>query len=345
MVAVHASRRAVLKATGAVGLGLAMPMILSTRGRTQGGTETINFQLAFLLNNNQMGQIVADKLGYFEEEKLAVNTLPGGPSMDGIAIVAAGQAEMGVVSSSPNLMMAVSQKIPVKAILSQMQEHPYTFYSRPDTPVRTPQDMIGKKIGVNQTGRILVSALLKVNGIPEDQVEIVTIGAELTPLLTKQADVVTNWATQPTATQKLGPVEAMRLWDHGVQLYGQVQYVNLETLERRPEPVAAFVRAVARGWGYVYENPDKAIEIYLNENDRAVRADEEMAMPLVLQYMFNENTRRDGWGTFDPALWQKQINLYDSLGQFTAGKPNVDDVITMSVLDATKDARPKFGRA
>lgn len=336
-------RRSILKAGLVAAAGLAAPTLITTRGRTQDATETINFQLSFLLNNNQMGQMMAEKLGYFEEERLVVNTLPGGPSMDGIAIVAAGQADMGIVSSSPNLMTAVSQNIPVKAVLSQLQEHPYTFYSRAENPVRTAQDMIGKKIGVNQTGRILVSAILRVNGIPEDEVEIVTIGADMTPLMTGQVDVVTNWATQATAISKLGDVESLRLWDSGVQLYASVNYVNLDTLERRPETVARFVRAVARGWGYVYENRDEAIETYLEMNSRGVREDELLAMPLLMDYMFDARTREHGWGTFDPQVWQAQIDLYDSLGQFTAGTPVLDDIITTSVLDATADARPKLG--
>ena len=35
--------------------------------------------------------------------------------------------------------------------------------------------------------------------------------------------------------------------------------------------------------------------------------------------------------------------LYDELKQFTAGAPKLDDVITTSILEATKDARAKIG--
>ena len=52
-------------------------------------------------------------LGYFEEEKLNVKIQPGGPNIDGVAIVASGRYEIGQVSSSPSLMLAASQKIPV----------------------------------------------------------------------------------------------------------------------------------------------------------------------------------------------------------------------------------------
>ena len=37
------------------------------------------------------------------------------------------------------------------------------------------------------------------------------------------------------------------------------------------------------------------------------------------------------------------IALYDELKEFSAGAPKLDDVMTMKILDATKDARPKIG--
>ena len=43
----------------------------------------------------------------------------------------------------------------------------------------------------------------------------------------------------------------------------------------------------------------------------------------------------------DPAVWQDQISLYSQLGQFTAKTPKLDEVMTMDVLNATRDARLK----
>jgi NitT/TauT family transport system substrate-binding protein len=45
----------------------------------------------------------------------------------------------------------------------------------------------------------------------------------------------------------------------------------------------------------------------------------------------------------DPQVWQEQIDLYARLGQFSKRTPKADEVMTLSVLDATKDARPKIG--
>ena len=42
--------------------------------------------------------------------------------------------------------------------------------------------MIGRKIGVQATGQVLLTALLRKNGIPEDKVQKVIIGSDMTPL-------------------------------------------------------------------------------------------------------------------------------------------------------------------
>ena len=38
--------------------------------------------------------------------------------------------------------------------------------------------------------------------------------------------------------------------------------------------------------------------------------------------------------------WGEQIRTYEDLSQFTNTVPTVDDVMTLSLLEATRDARP-----
>src|SRR5262249_59954993 len=120
-------------------------------------------------------------------------------SVDGAAVVASGKFEVGQVSSSPSLMLAASQDLPVKCFAVGAQQHPYTFFSLKKNPIREPKDLIGKKVGIQATGVILLKALLAKNGISEEQVTIVTSGAEMTPLMTGQVDTFTGWATNTTA--------------------------------------------------------------------------------------------------------------------------------------------------
>jgi NitT/TauT family transport system substrate-binding protein len=310
----------------------------------QGKSQTVNLQLGWLAGNNQIGEIAAKHLGYFEEEHINLAIQAGGPNIDGVAIVASGRFEVGQVSSSPSLMLAASQKIPVKCIAVGAQEHPYAYFSLPKKPVRTPQDLVGKKVGVQATAKILLSALLKKHNIPEKDVEVVVIGAEMTPVLTGQTDVVSGWQTNTTTLRALGPDRIdMRLWDQGVRLYALPYYATQDTIAKKPEMLAGFIRAAGRGWQYAYENLEKAVDFLVKEYPNLVRDDEVEGSKALLKFVFNARTKSEGWGTFDKTVWQEQIAIYDELKQFSAGAPKLEDVISTVVLDATKDVRPKVG--
>src|SRR5215469_3899963 len=164
---------------------------MSGRARAA-GTQTITMQLGWITGGNQIGEVAAKRLGYFEDEKINFAIQPGGPNIDGVAIVASGRYEIGQVSSSPSLMLAASQGIPVTCFAIGAQKHPYCFFSLPKAPIRTAEDMIGKKIGVQATGQILLSALLRKHNIPADKVEKVIIGSDMTPLISGQVDAVTG---------------------------------------------------------------------------------------------------------------------------------------------------------
>jgi len=301
-------------------------------------------QLGWITGGNQIGEIAAKRLGYFAEEKIDFAIQPGGPNIDGVAIVASGRYEVGQVSSSPSLMLAASQGLPVICFAVGAQQHPYAFFSLPRAPIKTPQDMIGRKIGVQATGRVLLTALLRKNGIPEDKVQKVIIGSDMTPLVTGQVDAITGWRTNTTALKILGPdYVAMPLWDQGVKLYALPYYTTTDFLKSSPDVLAGFLRAAARGWAYVKENPEKAVDLLVQEYPNLVRADELAAVSVMLGVEFTGRTASFGWGSFDPAVWQDQIDLFDALKQFSAGKPKPDQVFTTAILEMTDKDRPKLG--
>ena len=142
-------RRDVLKAGLALAGGAAL---ISIGDQASAASTTVNMQLGWLGGGNQIGEIAALQLGYFEQEGLDFKIQPGGPNNDGIAIVASGRYEVGQVSSSPSLMLAVSQDIPIKCFAVSAQQHPYAFFSLKQNPVRSAADFRGKKVGIQATG-------------------------------------------------------------------------------------------------------------------------------------------------------------------------------------------------
>src|SRR5437016_3300622 len=206
-------RRTLLKAASATVGGLAAGTFVGIDASAQ-AKPVGNMQLGWILSGNQLGEVCAKALGYYDAEGIELRFQSGGPSIDGVAIVASGRFEVGQVSSSPSLMLATSQDLPIRCFAVGAQQHPYAFFSLKKNPVREPKDLIGKKVGIQATGVILLRALLAHNKVPESAVKIVTIGADMSPLMTGQVDVITGWLTNTTALNVIGDQRVdMRLWD------------------------------------------------------------------------------------------------------------------------------------
>jgi len=334
------ARRRLLK-TSLVAGGLAAGGFLSFDALAQGKTR-INMQLGWIPSVNQVGEVVAKRLGFYEQEGIEFAIQPGGPNIDGVAIVASGRYEVGQVSSSPSVMLAVSQGLPIKCFAVGAQKHPFTFFSLGKNPVRKPADLVGKKVGIPSTAAILLRALLAKNKIAEKDVTVVTVGSDMAPLLTGQVDVVTGWLTSTTALKALGPDRVdLTLWDAGVQLYALPYYATTKTIETQPKVLEAFVRATSRGWQHAKAHRDEAVDLLVKEYPNLKREDERAAIDVMLEYALGGAAQTQGWGTMDPAVWQSQITTYAELGQFTARTPKVDDVIWLGALKGTADARVK----
>ena len=245
----HLNRRTLLKGSGAA----AAASFLTVDAHSQ-AKPIVNMQLGWLLSGNQIGEVCAKQLGYYDQEGIEMRFQPGGPNIDGVAVVAAGRYEVGQVSSSPSLMLAASQDIPVVCFAAGLQEHPYAFFSLKKNPIREPKDLIGKKVGIQATGVILLKALLAKNKIPDKDVQIVTLGADMSPVLTGQVDCVTGWLTNTTAIKVLGPDHvAMRLWDTGVKLYALPYYATANTIKTRGDILAKYLKASGKGWEFAYQ--------------------------------------------------------------------------------------------
>lgn len=304
----------------------------------------ITLQLGWLASNGILGEVAASKLGYYAEEGLVLDVTPGGPNIDGVASVASGRANMGSISSSPSLMLARSAGIPITCIAAGYQQHPFTYFSLKKNPVEKPSDLIGKRVGTQGTARILLRALLAKNGISEDDVEVTVMGGDMGPLMTGQVDVVTGWTTNINALSVLGDQRVdLSLWDGGIQLYANPFYVTDAMLADHRDKVEAYIRASAKGWGWVHDNPEEAVEYLVEAYPNLDKESELKAVDLIIGYSFNEATKANGWGTMTKENWMAQIASYDELGQFESGAPKLDDMMTLSVLEATANSRPKLG--
>ena len=87
---IQIDRRDFLKSSGAA----AAMTVVSVDAQAQ-AKPVVNMQLGWLLSGNQIGEVCAKALGYYEQEGIELRFQAGGPNIDGVAVVAAGRFEVG----------------------------------------------------------------------------------------------------------------------------------------------------------------------------------------------------------------------------------------------------------
>jgi len=338
------NRRTLLAGLGAAG-GLAVTQsLISVKPSFAADMTTVHMQLGWLASNGILGEVVAQAKGFYKEEGVELEITPGGPNVDGVGGVAAGRSMVGQTSSSPSVMLARSAGIPIKAFAAGYQKHPFTYFSLDSDPIKEPKDMIGKTIATQPTAYILLRALLAKNGIAEDQVTIVNMGSDMNQLMTGQAQAVTGWLTNINALKVVGDKRVdLMLWDAGIQLYANVYFATDDSIEKDSGTLAKFLTGSARGWGYAKDHPEEAVDMLVGAYPNLDKASELEAVKGVIDFSFNETTKKDGWGAMTAANWEAQIKTYADLDQFKGSVPTVDEIMTLKILDATTDIRKKVG--
>src|ERR1035437_8385213 len=91
---VNMSRRQLLSASAAAG-GLAASGALLSVQALAADKAAVNMQLGWLVGGDQIGEVAAKRLGYYEQEGIEFSIQAGGPSIDGGALIASGRYERG----------------------------------------------------------------------------------------------------------------------------------------------------------------------------------------------------------------------------------------------------------
>ena len=297
----------------------------------------------WLMSNGQIGDIMAVQNGYFKEAGLDVEFSPGGPNSATVPPVVSGQATLGQFSESTQLVAARASGVPVKIIACGFRTGPYALASLPKAPVRSAADMIGKKIGIQPTARVVIDAIIAQNKLDASKITIVNVGFDKAPLERGEVDAIGGWVTNTQSLSVLGPDRIdLLVSDMGLPSYANVFFATDEAIEKNADVLAKFIGAVSKGWAWTKANPQEAVKKAVNAYPDMSLEWEMKTIDLVMKLSFDANTSKNGWGTFDPQAIENQIAMFDALKQYETGRPKLADVYTTKILEMTESVRPKI---
>jgi NitT/TauT family transport system substrate-binding protein len=334
-------RRAFLKAAAVTAAGRA---IVSFGPARADDLTALRIQYDWLMGNGQLGDIVAQNKGFFKEQGLDVTFGPGGPNAQTVPPVLAGQAQLGQFSSAAQFLTAFEAGRPLRLFASGFRYSPYAYISLPKSPIRTPADLVGKTIAINPNGRYVLDLIMAKNGLDRSSVKVVTMGADMTPLLTGQVDAVTGFLTNTKALSILGPdIVTLVPANAGLPNYANSYFAAVDAYEGEKDKLAKFIRGVAKGWGWAFENRRAAVDIMCDAYPALDREVEYRTVDLIMSLSFDETTKEHGWGWYTREKLSAQIDLFKEIGKFPGKVPAVEDCATWEILEMTADARPKLG--
>ena len=300
----------------------------------------VSLQLGWFANSQMAGDFTAIGKGYFKDVGLDVKIMPGGPSIDPVGVVASGSAPVGNVASIGVLVGGRSRGVPVKAFASAFQRHPFAFFFLRESGIKTPADFAGKTIGIQGTARPLLDAVLAKYQVPREKVNVIIIGGTTTPLLTKQADVVSGWVINYAQNQPIqGKSDHFLLWDLGIRMYAYTYFTTDQVFSAKKDVLTRYVSAAARGWQYAKDHPDEAVDFVMKSTSGLDRDMELPTWKVSIPYVSSEATRQQGWGYMDPQVWGALSDTYFALDQIPRKVPP-EEVMTNEIVLAAKT--PKF---
>lgn len=259
------------------------------------------------------GTFIADTNGYYKAAGFSSFTLiPGGPTATPVETeLVAGKALFGI--STPDLAAAAVVKgAGLKIIGATFQKNPYAVVSLASKPIHTPQEMVGKKIGVAALDESAWTAFLKTNHIDPASITTVPVQEDPTPLTTGTVDGWLGYITdQPITLRSKGfTVETFLLADYGYPLCGDVYEVAETTITEHRDAVKAFLRTQVMGWQKALADPALGATLAAQKYGKNLGLD--VAEQTVTAKAYNTlvltaDTRKNGLFTITPELIDQNI--------------------------------------
>lgn len=196
-------------------------------------------------------QAVAE--GTYRKHGLDVTIRMGGPQVNGLQLLAAGQLDVAM-GDGLQAVSAVEQQVPVVAIAATFQKNPTVIIAHPR--VQSLPTLIGQPIAIAAAANTTFWPWLKLQYSFSDSQKR-PYGFSVQPFLAdpdlSQQGFVTS---EPFSIEKAGikPVVFL-LADFGYPPYSEALIVKRETLANRADVLRRFVLASAEGWKSYLANP------------------------------------------------------------------------------------------
>lgn len=297
---------------------------------TAPGLTKVRFQTDWFPQPEHGGYYQALAKGYYAEEGLDVEILPGGPNAQVMTGVATGRAQIGMTNGD-DVFVAVSRGVPLKAVAAEMQRDAQGILYHEENSIRDLRDLEGKTIMAG-AGSVWIQFVQQRYGI---RFNLLPLVGDLARFMNDPKFVQQCFVTNEPffAGQRGAKVGALLIAHPGYEPY-RVMFTSEAFLAQNPEIVRKFVRASVRGW-IDYLTGDPAPANALLKQRRPDLPEEFFAYSIramnEYRLVLGDPARGEKMGQLTHARIETQLKLLRELG-VTERDLRVEDVATFDYL-------------
>ncbi|NVK89220.1 MAG: EAL domain-containing protein [Gammaproteobacteria bacterium] len=202
------------------------------------------------------GYYAAKWQGYYEEAGLDVEIIPAsvpdGAIVSPTQVLLDGQAEFAI--GAVDILTSYHPKDEFVVLAPIFQHSPIAFYSLPDKPIDSIDDLASLRIALIRGGNVQteVESMFRARGYELKAIELVEAPVNVQTLIDGLADVIVTYQVSAEYQALEAKLTLNRLVpaEHGIDFYGDTLFTRKQFLAENPQVVSAFRNASLRGWHY-----------------------------------------------------------------------------------------------
>ncbi len=248
----------------------AVLMIFSTQtGRVHGKElQKVTLSLQWLTQCQFAGYYVGLEKGYYRQEGIDLTIVPGASDINPIYLVSADAAQFGTKWLA-DFIDAKAKGFALISIAQILQSNGLIMIAKAQSGIKTPQDFIGKKVGIWFFGNeIQFFTLMNQQGISLAKMHINALKWSIDPFLNGELDVTMamTYNEYLRVLEKGFPkneINVINFSDYDLNFPGQVLFTKTDLLKKEPALCEGMLRASLRGWARAMAFPKEAVTIVL----------------------------------------------------------------------------------
>lgn len=323
MIQATLPRRAALKAAllTAGALALAQMAPIAVTPAVAAGLEPFTYMTSWYAQAEHGGFYQAKATGLYEKAGLDVTIKMGGPQVNGMQLLLAGEADI-YNGFDFQVLSAREQGLPLKAVAAMFQHDVNGLVTHPD--VAGLDDIGDRTILVATAARASFWPWLKAKyGLSDAQVKPYTFNIQ--PFIIDDKVVQQAFpSSEPFALREKGvPYNFFLFADEGYPPYGITLVTRDDVIAKRREALQRFVRASVEGWKSYLADPGPGNALIKEANPKMTDAQLAFALDQIKAHEFvtGGDAKTMGIGTMTPQRWQASYDYMVSVGLL---KPETD---------------------